>query len=37
MPALVDYMKPLIVGEPKLQYENGLPVYLPVTHLNMDK
>jgi 6-phosphofructokinase 1 len=35
--ALVDYMKPLIVGEPEIRYENGIPVYLPVTHLNLDK
>jgi 6-phosphofructokinase 1 len=35
--ALVDYMKPLIVGEPEIRYENGIPVYLPVTHLNLDR
>lgn len=34
--ALYDYMAPLIVGEPSLNYANGLPVYLPVTHLDDD-
>lgn len=36
-PALYDYMAPLIVGEPAVQYTNGLPVYLPVDHLDADK
>lgn len=31
---LYDYMAPLIVGEPELSYENGLPVYLPIRHLD---
>lgn len=30
---LIDYMLPLIQGEVQLEYENGLPSYLPVTHL----
>lgn len=30
---LVDYMLPLIQGEPDLKYKDGLPVYLPVDHL----
>lgn len=29
----LDYMRPLIQGEPKIEYNNGLPVYLPVEHL----
>ncbi len=32
--ALYNYMAPLIVGEPTLKYANGLPVYLPVDHLD---
>lgn len=34
MPDLINYMAPLITGEPDISYQNGLPVYLPVTHLN---
>ena len=34
MPALYDYMAPLILGEPHVSYKDGLPVYLPVHHLN---
>jgi 6-phosphofructokinase 1 len=30
---LIDYMLPLIQGEPDLKYQNGLPVYLPINHL----
>lgn len=30
---LLDYMRPLIQGEPDLKYQDGLPVYLPVDHL----
>lgn len=30
---LLDYMRPLIQGEPALQYQEGLPVYLPIDHL----
>ncbi len=33
MPELLDYMRPLIQGEPDLKYEEGLPIYLPVDHL----
>lgn len=31
---LYDYMAPLIIGEPELSYENGLPVYLSIGHLD---
>ena len=30
---LVDYLYPLIQGEPEIQYKNGLPSYLDVSHL----
>lgn len=33
-PALYEYMAPLITGEPVISYKHGLPVYLPVTHLD---
>ena len=33
---LYSYMAPLIVGEPSIKYANGLPVYLPVDHLDKD-
>lgn len=33
-PALYEYLAPLIVGEPDIQYKNGLPVYLSVAHLD---
>lgn len=36
-PALMNYMAPLITGEPKIPYKNGLPAYLPVTHLSPKK
>ena len=29
----LTYMRPLIQGEPVIEYKNGLPVYLPVDHL----
>lgn len=29
----LTYMRPLIQGEPMIEYKNGLPVYLPVDHL----
>ncbi len=32
-PELFEYLSPLILGEPVIQYEKGIPVYLPVTHL----
>lgn len=33
-PALYEYMAPLIIGEPNIRYEQGLPVYLPADHLD---
>lgn len=30
---LLEYMRPLIQGEPDLKYEDGLPIYLPIDHL----
>lgn len=30
---MYDYLKPLIVGEPDITYENGLPVYMDIPHL----
>lgn len=30
---IIEYIKPLIVGESDIQYKNGIPVYLPVDHL----
>lgn len=30
---LVDYIRPLIMGEVSLNYENGVPVYMDVPHL----
>lgn len=30
---LIEYMYPLIQGEPNIHYENGVPAYLPVNHL----
>ena len=35
-PDLHEYMAPLIIGEPSVSYKDGLPVYLPVTHLDKD-
>lgn len=32
-PELLDYMRPLIQGEPDVKYLEGLPVYLPINHL----
>lgn len=31
---LIDYLTPLIQGESQVTYENGLPVYMDVTHLS---
>ncbi|MBQ9983040.1 MAG: 6-phosphofructokinase [Lachnospiraceae bacterium] len=31
---LYNYMAPLIIGEPTVNYKDGLPVYLPVNHLD---
>lgn len=33
MPELYDYLKPLIQGEISVSYKDGIPVYMPVTHL----
>lgn len=33
MPELVNYIKPLILGEVSLNYENGVPIYMDVPHL----
>lgn len=30
---LIDYLTPLIQGESKVSYENGLPVYMDISHL----
>ncbi|MEG0962897.1 MAG: 6-phosphofructokinase [Lachnospiraceae bacterium] len=30
---MITYLTPLIQGEPKVTYQNGLPQYLPVAHL----
>ena len=32
---LIDYLTPLIQGESKVAYENGLPVYMDVSHLSV--
>jgi 6-phosphofructokinase 1 len=32
-PDMEAYLRPLIIGEVSLQYKDGLPVYLPVSHL----
>lgn len=31
---LIDYLAPLIVGEMSITYQNGLPVYMDVSHLS---
>ncbi len=31
---VIDYMRPLIQGEVSISYRDGLPVYMPVPHLN---
>lgn len=31
---LIQYLSPLILGEPEVAYENGLPVYMDVSHLS---
>ncbi len=33
-PELIEYMTPLIMGEPRVNYLDGLPQYLPVPHLD---
>lgn len=30
---LIDYMRPLIEGQPDIEYRDGLPYYLPIQHL----
>ena len=30
---MISYLSPLIEGEPVIQYQNGLPNYLPISHL----
>lgn len=35
-PELVSYLKPLILGESAVSYEDGIPVYMPATHLKPD-
>ena len=35
-PELYDYLKPLVQGEVPIEYNNGVPVYMPVTHLKPD-
>ena len=32
-PALYEYLKPLIKGEVSISYKDGIPVYMPVSHL----
>ena len=33
LPAMLEYLGPLILGEPDITYQNGLPVYMDVSHL----
>lgn len=33
MPELEEYLRPLIQGEASVEFENGVPVYMPVPHL----
>ena len=33
LPAMLEYLAPLILGEPDITYQNGLPVYMDVSHL----
>ena len=32
-PALYEYLKPLIQGEVSISYKDGIPIYMPVSHL----
>ena len=32
--AMIEYLMPLIQGEPQISYKNGLPCYLPAPHLD---
>lgn len=36
-PEMLDYLKPLIQGEPDIKYNNGIPVYSDVSHLCQQK
>lgn len=35
LPAMIEYLAPLIQGEPEITYQNGLPVYMDVSHLTL--
>ena len=35
LPEMIEYLTPLILGEPNLTYKNGLPVYMNVSHLTV--
>ncbi len=37
LPEMIEYLRPLIQGEPALTYRNGLPVYMDVSHLIRNK
>jgi 6-phosphofructokinase 1 len=30
---MIDYLRPLIIGEPNIKYKNGIPDYLSIKHL----
>ncbi len=34
---MYEYLKPLILGEPEIAYENGLPIYMDISHLTKAK
>ena len=34
---MVDYVKPLILGEVKIEYKNGLPLYMEIPHLTVSQ
>lgn len=33
---MYEYLRPLIVGEPSISYENGLPIYMDISHLTKE-
>ena len=33
-PEIVEYMRPLIQGEVSIAYRDGLPSYIPISHLS---
>lgn len=33
LPPMYEYLRPLIIGEPDIQYKNGLPDYMDISHL----